>query len=271
MPDLNDHLIKAYLETHYRVGVGPACFTLRIGVPNGTLKARNRDQMFRQGIFITACNPLSELVSAEENADAQVSLSGQFWGMKVRLTQAVAVDPQELFPDEPGYFVEGASKEDGLYLALRYRQHGFVWVDFDDAPQLVLLRHEVSRASMQKALDKIVWEFNGKQAPRTKIDHCGRPLPIWSHDRKGECEALEEVLSEFQGSEAMRFFDWLHQRCISVAESRAGVSTEYVCRYEDELAMLKKVQREVLALFAVARPGPLKDGPMPDPVLTKPV
>lgn len=131
--------IQAYLETHYCVhGSMPA--TLKIGEFNASLVAIHDAHAVRSSAFITACNPLSQMLDDAANAGRQLALARELsvWGLT--FIDGVGKHPSNDWPGEPSFLVLGVSVQDAKALGLKFGQNAIVWCGGDAVPQLVLLR-----------------------------------------------------------------------------------------------------------------------------------
>jgi len=90
--------------------------------------------------FITACNPLGELLSAEQNSDLQKQLEEEIKFRGLAYIAGEGKHPVGDWPGEPSYHVFDLSLEAAKTLGRKFNQNAIVWCDLDAVPQLILLR-----------------------------------------------------------------------------------------------------------------------------------
>jgi hypothetical protein len=65
--------VRAFRETEYRVH-GDEPFTLRVGETCSSLAAAHKRQRVECGAYITACNPFSQILDDDANAERHAAL-----------------------------------------------------------------------------------------------------------------------------------------------------------------------------------------------------
>jgi hypothetical protein len=136
---ISPETIQAYRETEFRVFV-EGVVVLKISEKNEELVALMKCHRSETCAFITACNPLGELLSAEKNSDLQKQLEEE---IKLRGLAYIAGEgkhPVGDWPGEPSYLVFDLSLEAAKTLGRKFNQNAIVWCDLDAVPQLILLR-----------------------------------------------------------------------------------------------------------------------------------
>jgi hypothetical protein len=136
--DLNPQLRKAYRETEYRVTEGEP-FVLRVDEPCPELLGLYRAKNVSCAAFITACNPFSQPLSAEENARRQAELRSELARRSLFYLEGVGQHPSGTWPGEPSFLVLGLALEAAKTLGRAYEQNAIVWCGADAVPRLVLL------------------------------------------------------------------------------------------------------------------------------------
>lgn len=134
-------LLTAYRETDYWCAGFQtlAPFSLRVDTHQPALQSLY--QLFRVdcAAFITACNPLSQAVTDEENRLRQERLRMEL------ASSGYATLPAEGRPLKPGWhpeaswLVPGLSLQSARQLGQRYQQHAIVWAGADCIAQLQVL------------------------------------------------------------------------------------------------------------------------------------
>ena len=135
---LSQSMIQSYLQTEYRV-LGDRPITLRAGVANLDLAEVLKPFKTRDCVFITACNPRSQLFAADDNVHHQEVLAVELDARGLKYLPGVAVDPFGEWPDEPSFLVMGLSLESAKALAGRYHQNAILWCGSTGIPELILL------------------------------------------------------------------------------------------------------------------------------------
>ena len=135
---MDDDLIQAYKETHYTVqDVEP--FVLRIGVVSEALMACHKRHRVDCSAFITAWNPYSKQLSAQENEERHQALIAEIKGRSLSFLPGVGQHPSNNWLGEQSVLVLGLSLEAAKTLGRRFDQNAVVWTGGDGVPELVLL------------------------------------------------------------------------------------------------------------------------------------
>ena len=136
--DLSEKLLSAYEETHYCVFHEPP-FSLQIGVRSDEAAQLHEDYGVQTSVFLTACNPFSQPLSAEENRCRQVELertiAQQGWWSK----QGTGRHPSNNWLAEPSFLILGISIDQAKALGRRFDQNAFVFLNGLATPEMVLL------------------------------------------------------------------------------------------------------------------------------------
>lgn len=136
---ISDALVAAYSATNYRVISADSPFALRIGLRSDEL-ARLFVLTGQQGAtFITAENPFSQAVSAEENAANQARLQRDLTKLGATVLEGAGEGQYPEWPAEASFLAIGLSRAQACDLGRKYRQNAIVWIDADAVPELVLL------------------------------------------------------------------------------------------------------------------------------------
>ncbi|MEE4639196.1 MAG: DUF3293 domain-containing protein [Wenzhouxiangella sp.] len=130
-------VIAAYRAARYRV---ETAFDLAIDVPSSALAGWQADRGVACSALITACNPASHAQSERRNQAANRQLQSELSRRKLVFSQTLALDPEDRWPDEPGFLIAGLAREAAAALGRRFGQNAIVWVGADAIPRLILLR-----------------------------------------------------------------------------------------------------------------------------------
>jgi hypothetical protein len=136
---ISPETIQAYRETEFRVFVGDMV-VLKISKKNEELVGLFKGHRSEACAFITAYNPLGELLSSEQNSDLQKQLEEEIKFRGLAYIAGEGKHPVGDCPGEPSYLVFDLSLEAAKTLGRKFNQNAIVWCDLDAAPQLILLR-----------------------------------------------------------------------------------------------------------------------------------
>lgn len=117
MPD--PQLELAYHQTDYRVSSPGGEFVIRIGKLCPEIDAE-------QWAFITACNPMSRLLSDQENAGRMQQLEAELAAANYRFEHGAGVGRDGQWPPEPSLLVYEIDEAAAIELARRYDQAAIV-------------------------------------------------------------------------------------------------------------------------------------------------
>jgi len=132
-------LIKAYLETEYRVHGQPG-FTLRVGLASAELLALHERRGVHCSAFLTACNPYSQRFDPAANTARQAALAEELSRSRLEFLLGIGQHPRNGWDGEASFLVLGLTLEDAKTLGREFEQNGFVWSGDDAMPRLILLR-----------------------------------------------------------------------------------------------------------------------------------
>ena len=123
-----------------------------MGLPQGELvlkvdqhdaadERRLRDEAAVQGhwAIVTPCNPDSQLLSSEENAELLAQLAKIVEGLSLACISSVNRDPSGQWPDEPGILLCDPPPGVAEKLGRHFRQNAILAGTLDQAPHLVWL------------------------------------------------------------------------------------------------------------------------------------
>ena len=131
--------LAAYRQTDSRV-YAPQPFTLKVGLFSSSLLALHGQYGVRSSVFVTANNPFSRLLTAEENAARQRKLRE---AVKHRGWPFLCGSGQHFsgpWPAEASLLVLGPDRDNAVALGRDFGQNAVVYCDADCVPELLLLR-----------------------------------------------------------------------------------------------------------------------------------
>lgn len=107
------------------------------GQPNGDLDRLLRETRAATFAFITACNPFSKKLSAEENTRRQKALINDITQGNYRFFFGYGADPSEKWIREESLFILNINKRDAREIARKYEQNAFLFGRLGRAVELV--------------------------------------------------------------------------------------------------------------------------------------
>ena len=139
MTTLSPELRKAFEETQYHV-LHQAPFLLQVGQAQAALSALYQQHQTDCSCFITAFNPMGELLEKDENIERHTQLGRALGAAGLAALPAVAQHPANGWPAEPGYLVIGMGRDDAQRWAAQWEQLAVLWTSADMVPQLLETR-----------------------------------------------------------------------------------------------------------------------------------
>lgn len=130
-------LVQAYRETHYKTADG---LLLLIDQPNPALAQAQRERSTDCSAFITACNPFSQLLPADQNAARHAELAAALAQRGLAFVHGIGQHPSNTWQGEASFLVYGLTLADAKALGAHLQQNAIVWSAADGVPQLILLR-----------------------------------------------------------------------------------------------------------------------------------
>ena len=127
MAEIDARMDAAYRATAYRVLVpGEAPIDVRVGEASARLDALLAHYRVEAWAFITAWNPGSKPVTAEENAARDAELLEAIEAGGWRFYEGAGIPPQPDWSAEASLLVLGISREDAVALGRRFGQNAIV-------------------------------------------------------------------------------------------------------------------------------------------------
>jgi S-adenosylmethionine synthetase len=132
-------LIQSYRDTEYHA-MAPGRCTLRIDQACAELEDLHRREGVASSAFVTACNPRSTSLLADENAARQAELRSELVRRGLRFLDGHGQDLSNRWPPEASCLVLGVDLATACELGRRWEQNAIVWSGPDAVPRLILLR-----------------------------------------------------------------------------------------------------------------------------------
>lgn len=133
-------LVHSYLITHYQAYSNSDTLTLLIGQYCEPLARLMHATKTHCALYITGCNPHSQLQPAEINDTANRQLHSQLFHHSNFIFTGKSLDPEDKWPAEPSFLVLGIDLATSQTIGKQFGQNALVWTDRDAIPRLVLLR-----------------------------------------------------------------------------------------------------------------------------------
>lgn len=132
-------LIHAYRHTCYGVQAETP-FAFMVGHLSRALQQLMAHYGCQSAVYLTACNPHSRALAAEENARRQEQLAEALRQRGLAFVPGVGQGLNTDWVAEPSYWVPFLSLEDGKVLGQHFNQNAIIWCEPKAVPQLILLR-----------------------------------------------------------------------------------------------------------------------------------
>lgn len=139
MSDVSNEQLAAFHATHYRVDGPNGSFVLRIGAHSRELQQLHESNGVVSSAYLTAWNPLGELVPLETNVLHQQALQRDLAGLGAPVLSGEGKDPESGWVEQ-SLLAIGLSRKQAVTLGNRYGQLAIVFAGQDAIPELVLLR-----------------------------------------------------------------------------------------------------------------------------------
>ena len=131
--------VHAFRETEYKAH-GNEPFTLIVGETCPPLAAAHKRHRVDCSAYITACNPFSQILDDEANAERHAALGRDLGQRGLASIQGIGQHPSHQWQGEASYLIFGLTLVAAKSLGTRLEQNAIIWTDADAVPQLILLR-----------------------------------------------------------------------------------------------------------------------------------
>ena len=132
---ITKELIQAYKATCYSI-LNPK-IDIYLEKENEALQSFLKEESFDSWCFITAWNPFSNALSAEENKALNKKLEADL--IKYDVFPGAGKDTLGKWSPEISFFVGNISKEQAMFLGKKYEQNAIVFGDAQKKADLVIL------------------------------------------------------------------------------------------------------------------------------------
>lgn len=137
---LSEELIGKYLAAQYQVWIDISMVTLQIGCQSAPLAALLQATGNRSAVYVTACNPASEVATSQENQSAMARLYERLACYSNHIYRGTGIDPSGEWPAEESLLALGIDLSIAKKIGDEFGQNAIVWIDSAAIPHLVLLR-----------------------------------------------------------------------------------------------------------------------------------
>lgn len=146
------NFIPAELESAYRgalyiVHAKDKSIHLKVGDSSPEMVDLMRFYGLKSAALITAFNPRSVLVTAQENVHNHNALVDDINALGLESLSGEGGDVSNAWPSEPSVLALGISLQDAEVLADRYRQNAFLWIAGNDGSVRLNLRYPIEGLS----------------------------------------------------------------------------------------------------------------------------
>ena len=136
---INLDLLQSYKSADYHVDGSPS-FILKIGIHSPELDSIYKTSHKHTAAFITAFNPYSQELSAQENKDRNHKLEELIQSLGFDYIHGEGKCGDGDWDGEKSFLIFGISKEQASDIGKEFEQNAIVWCDKDAIPQLLLLK-----------------------------------------------------------------------------------------------------------------------------------
>lgn len=131
--------IKAYRETNFNV-YADTPFTLKVDEVSIELLNLYKINSNTSCLFVTACNPFSQVTNDDENLHLQNKLENYLKDSELSYFKGEGKHPFGDWEGEPSFLVFDLDIDESKKLGIEFKQNAIVWCDIDAIPKLILLR-----------------------------------------------------------------------------------------------------------------------------------
>lgn len=132
-------LIKAYLETEYRV-LGEQPFSIQVGRVNNDLLEAHKRHRVECSALVTAWNPYSQQVDDAKNRELHAAFAKELTNRGLRFVDGIGQHPSGQWAGEESYLIFGLALEAAKVLGAALEQNAIIWSGPNGTPQLILLK-----------------------------------------------------------------------------------------------------------------------------------
>jgi hypothetical protein len=143
-------LIKAYRDAVYLIQLGDQEITLQVNQASHQLVKLMEEWDVSTAAFLTAFNPYSQTLDAQENEARQKKMWADAQPMCPKIFPGLGCDQCHQWPHELSMLALGIHLKDAQTLADRYEQNAFLWVSNEQGFVSLRLRHPIAEPTSQE-------------------------------------------------------------------------------------------------------------------------
>jgi len=136
---LSGELLSAYQQAEYCVPLAHRELVICIGRVGQGLNELLAAHDVASAAFITAANPGSQRLTAAQNSIRHRALLADVRATSLTYIEGEGRDPQGAWPAETSLLVLGLNQSEATRLASAYQQNAFVYLQWQLAPQLIVI------------------------------------------------------------------------------------------------------------------------------------
>ena len=136
---INPDLLKSYKLANYHVDASPS-FILKIDIHSPELESIYKKSYKHTAAFITAFNPYSKELSAQENKDRNLKLEELIKSLHFDYMRGEGKCGDGDWDGEESFLIFGITEKKASEIGKEFEQNAIVWCDKDAIPQLLLLK-----------------------------------------------------------------------------------------------------------------------------------
>lgn len=158
---ISPKLIKAYREAVYVVHLGDREIALQVNQASSQLAELMKEWEVTTAAFLTAFNPYSQALDAQENEARQKKMWIDALPMCSKIFPGIGRDKDGQWPHELSMLTLGIHLEDAKALADKYAQNAFLWVSNEQGFVSLKLQHPIGEPTNQELQE---WTLGLSQA-----------------------------------------------------------------------------------------------------------
>lgn len=141
---ISPRCIKAYREAVYVVHLGDREIALQVNKVSSQLANLMKEWEVTTAAFLTAFNPYSQILDAEENEARQKRMLADAQPLCPRIFPGIGRDKNNQWPHELSMLALGIFLDDAQKLADQYEQNAFLWISNEQGFVSLKLRHPIA-------------------------------------------------------------------------------------------------------------------------------
>ena len=141
MKPISKDLLKSYKSTTYTTNT-PTIFHIKIGELNADLNVYMASNKFNSWTYITAENPFSKKLTANENKLRNQQLENEIIEQGYSYMPGQGIPENSDWSPEASYLIFNISRDQARSMAQTYQQNAFVFGGLTSLPELISLENK---------------------------------------------------------------------------------------------------------------------------------